>query len=238
MWSFRRNQGKETPPDKREQVATAPPNDVSPFTVPNYRRGGPYSQEAVPTYTDAMQRQAGEHGYETITEQHRRFPWSTYPPAGYPPSEWTGYEQDNWQRSQEDENVVNAEEGPQFGVKIPKQVRMHPALNPYWLPNIVKRPQRSPAEWSFLRPFDRYTLGKRALNGSHYSQAQTATDNNRLALQGMVPPLRRRSTYRLEPVQLGENTYSALANSTEGSPGPGPVISAVAGTVPRSFRLG
>lgn len=237
-WSYNRNQGKNKTSQgkKKEEVKTAGPIDVSPYTVPNYRRGAPYSDQAVPVYADEPRRfRMGVHQYDTITEQQSEMPFGTYPAAGHPPSEWIGYKQEPYRRSLRFEIVQNAEEGTEFGAEgTPKQRRMRWAMNPYWQPNIVNRPQRPPHEWSFLRPFDRYTLGLRRLNGSHYSQAQTATDNNRVALQGMVPPLRRRSTFRSEPVQHGDNTYSAVASSTSL---PGPVMSPVAGLGTRSFRL-
>lgn len=239
MWSYQRNKGNVADRwvDRKKQEKAVPPSNTSAYTVPNYRRGSPYSKEAVPTYTDRISYQAGEHPYDTITAQQAALPFGTRPPADKPASEWSGYEEDNYTRSIKFEHVLNGDEGPEFGAGIPKQRRSHMAPNPYNRVNIVNRPQRTPAEWSFVRPFDRYVLGRRTLNGSHYSEAQTATDNNRTALQGMVPPLRRRSTFRLEPVQYGENSVSASASSMDLN-ARGVVTSPVAGFTPRSFRLG
>lgn len=243
MWSWQKKQNETrnpsgvTPEPKRNSKDAVPQQNTLAYTVPNYRRGSPYSKEAVPTYSDSPTYGAqGKHPYDTPTAQQGGLPFSTYPPSLSPPSEWIGYEQDNWQRSQKQEHVLFADEGAQFGHGIPAQGRWRPALNPYWQPNIVLRPQRQPHDYSFLRPFDRFTLGKRNLTGIHYSAAQSASDNHRTALRGMVPPSHRRSTFRLEPVQYGENSMSASASSGEFSR-TSTVTSPVADWITRSFRL-
>lgn len=241
-WSFRRNQGDADRPKTRgrrrkESEQAVPPNNTDEFTVPSYRRGSPYSKEAQPTYADRNTFQQGKHPYDNLTAQQAGLPFGTYPPSTKPPQEWVGYKQDNYARSIRDEHVLNADEGIPFGAGIPAQHRNHPALNPYWNANIVKRIQRAPNEYSFLRLFDRQVLGRRSLNGTHFSQGQNATDNNRLALQGMVPAIRRRSTFRLDPVQYADNSVQA-SDSSDYVNQYGSVTSGLADLYARSFRLG
>ena len=250
-WSWRRNQGDARADDARKADQALPEYGTAEYTEPNYRRGAPYSQEAVPTYADSMRRIRGQRPYDDITDQQESLPFGTYPPSGKPPSTWIGYEQDNWRRSERDEHVLNGDEGRRFGSlqstigphgtdqviqePIPGQHRQHWALNPYWYKNIVNRPQRTPSEWTFIRKFDQGVLGARRLNGNHFSQAQTVSDNNRLALAGQVSPLRRRSTFRLEPTQYASNTVQGTEESGEFTD-PTTYMSPWAGAA-RSFRL-
>lgn len=249
-WSWRRNQGKQRTDNARKADQALPEYGTAEYTEPNYRRGAPYSQEAVPTYADSMRRIRGQRPYDPITDQQASLPFGTYPASTSPPAEWIGYEQDNWQRSKDDEHVLNGDEGRRFGTpqstighnpddvisrRIPGQHRSHWALNPYWYKNVVKRPQRTPSEWSFIRRFDQGVLGARRLNGMHYSQAQTVSDNNRLALAGQISPLRRRSTFRLEPTQYASNTIQGTEASGEFTD-PTTYMSPWAGSA-RSFRL-
>ena len=238
-WSWQRNAGKKTREQSRKDQQAAPPIvDETAFVVPNYRRGAPWSQQARPTYADSLRdaHPLSERPAHPLTAVQRVLPFGTYPPAGKPPDEWSGYKQDNWQRSQEQEHVLNGDEGQAFGSGIPKQELKHPALNPYWYINIPDRIQRAPWGYSFLRKFDQGVLGKRRLSGEHFSQAQTATDQQNVALQGMVAPLRRRSTFRMEPIAYGENTTTVVAQSGF-SPAPATVESPVASWGSRSFRL-
>lgn len=239
-WSFQRNKGKKDRANTlKDQRAAAPVADPVAFTEPGYRRGGPFSREPLPTYADTIgsHQDNRTHAYDKITDQQKSLPFGTYPAAGSPPADWIGYELEPYERSIKDEHVLNGDEGHAFGPEIPTQRRMQWALNPYWYKNIVQRPQRAPDGYSFTRKFDQGVLGARRLNGNHFSQAQTATDNHSTALQGMVAPLRRRSTFRLEPIAYGEDTVT-LVDSTGFVPAPGTVQTPiVANYGPRSFRL-
>lgn len=251
MWSWRRNQGDGQTADAKKADEALPEYGTAEFTEPGYRRGGPYSQEAVPTYADSMARIRGRRPYDTISNIQEGLPFGTRPPANKPPDTWSGYKQDNWQESQRQEHVLNGDEGNRFGgpesmvgregtdnivqAVVPPQRRAHPALNPYWYKNVVLRPQHAPNGYSFVRKFDQGVLGARRLNGNHFSEAQTVSDNNRLALAGQVAPLRRRSTARLEPVQTASNTIQGTESSGEFQ-SPTTYMSPWTGSS-RSFRL-
>jgi hypothetical protein len=239
-WSFKRNAGNSRREQSLSDRHNAPPQaNPYAFVNPNYRRGGPWSEQPLPTYADTIgSHPNSDHPYDTITAQQKVLPYGTYPPAGSPPDKWNGYKLDNFTRSIDQEHVLNADEGRHFGSEIPAQQRKRPALNPYWYRNVPDRPQRAPDGYQFLRKFDQGVLGRRNLTGNHFSQAQTVTDNNRLALQGMIAPLRRRSTYRLEPIAYGEDTVT-VADATGFVPAPGVVDSPITPSFgPRSFRLG
>lgn len=251
MWSWRRNQGDNRQDNARKADEALPDYGTAEYTEPNYRRGGPYSQEAVPTYADSMRRIRGQRPYDEITDVQASLPFGTYPPAGKPPDQWSGYKTWPWQRSQRDEHVLQSDEGSPFGgpertvgsdgtdditiAQAPEQHRAHWALNPYWYKNVVRRPQRAPDGYSFVRRFDQQILGARRLNGNHFSQGQTVSDNNRLALAGQVSPLRRRSTFRLEPTQYASNTVQGTEDSGSFQD-PTTYMSPWAGSS-RSFRL-
>ena len=130
-------------------------------------------------------------------------PPGTYPAAGEPPDDWHGYKMRDWQESQANEHVINADEGlPLFGNK-----RYHPALNPYWnkIPNT--RVQRAPHEYDFRRRYDQWS--KRNLTGEVYAAGNIGlTSNPAMSLKGMAPQRHRRSTHRVEPIEMGENIYS------------------------------
>lgn len=134
-------------------------------------------------------------------------PPGTYPPAGSPPIEWNGYRMSDWELSELNEHVINADEGlPLFGNK-----RYHPALNPYWkkIPNT--RVQRAPHEYDFRRPYDQWS--KRNLTGQVYAAGNIGlTSSPSMSLKGMAPQRRRVSTHRVEPIEAGENVYSAGAS--------------------------
>lgn len=181
----------------------AAPANVYPFVVPNYRRGGPYSSEAVPTYSDSEYRSGVRDRYESPTEQHREWPRGWGPPSTMPPGQWIGYNQDNIQRSRRDEQVLNADEGPTEWIA---QERWRPAHNPYYYRNNSDRIQRPPHEYSMIRKADKNYLGNRTLSGNHYSQAQMVSDEMALSLKGMVPSKNRRSVERVEPIAYGEMT--------------------------------
>ncbi len=207
---------------RREKAAThaAPPPNPSAFTVPSPRgRTGPYvaanftysENPAYPNYDEAT---GGRVEWRTEVVDGQPYPSGTYPPAGYAPEEWNGYYRENWQDSQRNEHLVNGEEGqPLIGQ------RYHPALNPYWyrIPN--SRPQRTPHEYDFRRPFDQQNkLGKRNLTGEHYSAANIGmTANPSESLKGMSAQKRRRTTHRFEPTEFGENVV--MSSSSSGSPG-------------------
>lgn len=215
-WSFRRNEGRKSREQSLRDQRLAPPDvDETAFINPNYRRGGPWSAQALPTYSDSLRddHELSERPSHPLTAVQQSLPYGTYPPAGEPPDKWNGYKLDNWIRSQDQEHVLDSDEGQVFGAEIPRQRRMHPALNPYWYINIPDRIQRAPDHYSFLRRFDQGVLGKRRLSGDHFSQGQMATDNHRTALQGMVPSMRRRSTFRMEPIPYGEDTVTVVDNS-------------------------
>lgn len=198
-----------------DQVHAPPDADVTAFITPNYRRGGPYSEQPAPTYSDSLRdaHPLSERPSHPLTAVQQTLPYGTYPPAGEPPDKWNGYKLDNFTRSIDQEHVLDSDEGQAFGSEIPRQRRIHPALNPYWYINIPDRIQRAPDHYSFLRKFDQGVLGKRRLSGDHYSQGQMATDNHRTALQGMVAPLRRRSTFRMEPIPYGEDTVTVVEDT-------------------------
>ena len=239
-WSFTRNKGnKRREQSAADQAHAAPEADVTAFIVPNYRRGGPWSQQAAPTYSDSLRddHPLSERPSHPLTAVQQNLPYGTYPPAGSPPDKWNGYKLDNYVRSIDQEHVLDSDEGQQFGSEIPRQRRMHPALNPYWYINIPDRIQRAPDHYSFIRKFDQGVLGKRALSGDHFSQGQMATDNHRTALQGMIAPLRRRSTFRMEPIPYGEDTVTMVEQT--GFVPAGDVVTTPIDQTPtnRSFRL-
>lgn len=199
---------------KNSKVA-APPPDPDPYEVPNPEEGSPYIPANYdyspgimsPNYISPSRQEARwrDHGYEATGSR---------PSAEKPAADWRGYKQDNWQRSQRDEHVLNGREGdPLVG-----QSRHHSALNPYWYRIPDERIQRAPDHFSFIRPFDQGVLGERQLNGMHYSEATIGlTKNPSDSLKGMTPAFRRISTFRLEPTEWGENTVSQAART--GPPG-------------------
>jgi len=233
-WSWRSLTGRQDKADDRAASEASPPANVYPFVVPNYRRGGPYSQEAVPTFADSPARTGVKDRYDTPTEQHRELPQGWGPPSTRPPGQWIGYNQDNIRRSKRDEHVLNADEGP---TKWHHPWSWHPHNNPYWAPRPnIGRIQRPPHQYSFLRDPGKNYLGRRDLTGNHYSQAQTVTDQQAVALKGMQPGRHRRSTFRLEPIAFGELTTS-ISERSGFSPQQATVESASAGYPSRSFRL-
>lgn len=231
-WSSRRKQ-------EREAEQAAPTNNpYDRFVVPSYERGAPYTaggvagyaDEPVESFTSGRGRRSGTEQQQTVSyatkqpyrsasaqqAQYRRR-GGTYPPAGHPPQEWGGYYDESWQRSQRQEHVINADEG----FSLFAQLRQWWKLNPYYTPNVVGRPQRAPHEYSFVRPFDRYVLGERNLSGEHSSNATISFSSQ--PLKGMTPPLRRRSTYRIDPVQytaatVDENDPTPAMSATFTSP--------------------
>ena len=202
-----------------------------PFVVPSYRRGGPYSAEAVPTYADEPSRTGVKDRYDTPTEQHNEWPMGDRPPSNQPPGRWGKYHQDQLERSRRDENVINADEG-----NIAYQRNWVPVRNPYWWANQVNRPQRDPHEYSMLRNPDKNYLGRRDLRGLHYSAGQTVTDQQALALKGMQPQKHRSSTFRLEPIAFGEMTTS-MSEPSGYAPQRATTASPRASSYVRSFRL-
>lgn len=233
-WSFRKQKG--------DPHAAPTDNPNNKFVVPNYTRGSPYVS-ATHTYTDKpvrlftsgsgteqQQRTARDtrQPYRTVTQQQRQFRDKNgmYPEPGKPPQEWSAYYDEPWQRSQRQEHARGEEGFPN------PQTFLRWAPNPYHNRNTVNRPQLTPHEYSFLRPFDREILGERQLNGSHSSQATTSLSS--APLKGMQAPMHRRSTYRLDPVQ-----YTA-ATIDENQPAPAMSVtftSPTTGYPPRSFRL-
>ncbi len=218
--------------DKKAAQASPEPNPYA-FVVPSYLRGGPYSAQAVPTYADNPSRSGVKDRYDTVTEQMQELPQGFRPPSNEPPQEWSRYNSDNIVRSKRDEHVINADEGRNSWIY---QRQWRPVLNPYWMPNQVNRIQRSPHEYSMLRSPDHNYLGRRDLTGEHYSAAQTVTDQQALALKGMVPGRHRRSTVRVEPIAYGEMT-STVARRSGYSPNQATVVSPDANYGSRSFRL-
>lgn len=209
-----------TKKSKREAEKADPPEDYNAFVVPNYQRGAPYVQ-ANPVYTEhpSITRKKSKHEYESVTEQQHESGKAQYPEAGRPPGWYRFYRSDSWQRSQREEHVLNADEGP----IIHQWDKRAGSQNPYYVPNIVERPQRSPHEYSFVRLFDRM-LGARNLSGEHYSQATLGMSS--APLKGMTPPMHRRSTHRLDPSQIDvtDTTGEYVPGLTFSSPGsaPGP----------------
>jgi hypothetical protein len=220
MWSFKT---KKQETIAEEAAPTADPG--SRFVVPNYTRGSPYVQSN-PVYADNPGINTGEHAYVPVTRQQAESGMATYPEAGKPPSAWKGYYGESWWRSEREEHARGEE-----GFPNPQEyLRMAP--NPYFNRNVVNRPQRTPHEYSFLRRFDQDTLGKRELNGNHFSQATIGQSSE--PLKGMVAPMRRRSTYRLEPTQfdvatIDDNSGTVPVNMTFTSPD--------VGFADRSYRL-
>lgn len=62
-----------------------------------------------------MRRIRGQRPYDEITNVQASLPFGTYPPAGKPPDQWSGYKTWPWQRSQRDEHVLQSDEGSPFG---------------------------------------------------------------------------------------------------------------------------
>lgn len=189
MWPF-------TATVKQKEETAAPEPNPNAFIVPDYQRGAPYVQaNYVFADNEDITRRYSKHEFETVTEQHRESGYTTYPEAGKPPQTWHGYEDESWQRSQRLEHARGEE-----GFPIHQWDNRVGARNPYYAPNIVHRPQRSPHEYSFMRPYDTEILGARNLNGEHYSLATLGQSSE--PLKGMVAPMHRRSTHRLDPSQL------------------------------------
>lgn len=220
MWSFKKTKAETV----AEQAApTADPG--SRFVVPDYTHGAPYVQ-ANPVYAPNPGVNTGHHSWQSVTEQQAKSGFATYPQAGKPPTEWKGYYGESWWRSEREEHARGEE-----GFPNPQEYRRM-ALNPYFNRNVVNRPQRTPHEYSFLRRFDQGILGARLLNGNHFSQATIGQSSD--PLKGMTPPMRRRSTYRLEPSQfdvatISDNSGTVPVNMTFTSPD--------AGFADRSYRL-
>lgn len=237
-WSWRsladRNKSKAN--QKQTEEASPPPN-AYPFVVPSYRRGGPYSDEAMPTFADNPSRSGVKERYWTPTQQMQFWPQGWGPPTNQPPGQWSGYNQDNLTRSKRDETVLNADEG---SVAWINQYRFTNHQNPYeWGSNMgidTGRVQRPPHEYAMLRAPDKNYLGRRDLNGMHYSAAQTVTDQQALALKGMVPGRHRRSTFRLEPIAFGELT-TTIAERSSFAPQQATFESPASQGYNRSFRL-
>ena len=236
-WSWARLRGRKEKEDPQAQREASPPPNAYPFVVPSYRRGGPYSDEAVPTYSDNPYRTGVKDRYDTPMEQHRELPQGDRPPSNEPPGRWVKYHQDQIQRSKRDEHVLNADEGP---VPWINQYRAPERPNPYErefnMGRNVGRIQRPPHEYSFLRSPDHNYLGRRDLTGEHYSAAQTVTDQQAVALKGMVPGRHRSSTFRLEPIAFGELTTS-ISEKSGFAPQQATEVSANAPGYSRSFRL-
>jgi hypothetical protein len=219
---------------KKKQVAAdrAAPveNPGGAFTVPNYDVGGPYVV-AAPNYTSnpGVTDPHTPHDWQSVGEQFSQFRryGGTYPEAGEPPEEWSGYYHESWQRSEKQENVINAAEG------FPNPQRfLQWALNPYWYRNDVNRPQRTPHEYSFVRAFDKGVLGKRQLTGDHGSEATIGMSS--APLKGMSVPSRRRSTYRIDPIQY---SVATVDDSIENPPFSTTFTSPEADFGSRSYRL-
>lgn len=212
---------------EKQAMHAAPPPNPSAFTVPGPRgRTGPYvaanftyaDNPQSPNYDEAT---GGREEWRTRTDitGHigEAMPSGTYPAAGHPPEDWNGYYTEDWQSSQRNEIVVNADEGlPLIGE------RYHPALNPYWYKIPNSRVQRTPHEYDFTRPFDQQNkLGRRNLTGVHYSAANIGmTANPSESLKGMTSQKRRRTTHRIEPIEYGENMTMSSSGSgpTSGYP--------------------
>lgn len=206
-WSRANTTRKERLARKNAAKADPPPS-VTPFVVPSPRgRVGPYIS-ANADYADPPV-------FANIGMQGRSL-WhddGTYPEAGNPPDDWSGYKQSNWIESQENEHLINGDEGHKpYGYK-----RYHKALNPYWYLIPDSRPVRTPHEYDFRRPFDQQNkLGRRTLTGLTYPGGGTLgmTHNPSKSIQGMKPPGRGRTTYRIEPVDLsGDNRNAARSGN-------------------------
>lgn len=206
MWQWSRV--SKTRAERMAQQA-APPPDPTAYAVPGpLGRAAPY----VPANFDYADNPASPN-YQAATGGRRRWrtrmvdgeprPSGDYPPAGFPPETYHGYRREDWQASERNEHLVNGAEGdPLF-----RNRRYAAALNPYFyrIPN--SRIQRAPHEWDFRRPFDQQNvLGKRTFTGEHYSAANIGlTANPSSSLKGMSAPKRRRTTYRIEPIEYGDN---------------------------------
>jgi hypothetical protein len=191
----------------------APPPDPSAYVVPSPRgRVGPYvaanfdyaDNPESPNYAAATggrkrwRNKKLSQGGETFIA-----PPSTYPAAGHDPDDWHGYTMEDYWSSQRNEHLINGDEGnPPFGYK-----RFHAALNPYWYRIPDSRIVRTPHEWDFRRPFDQQNkLGRRYLTGEHYSAANIGmTANPSESLKGLTAQKQRRTTYRVEPIEWGED---------------------------------
>lgn len=212
QWS---RSSKKADESKAQQAAPAP--DPTPYVVPHpIGRSAPYvaanhDYSDNPEYPNYNQSHGGrrlwrnrkvEQGGEVFVA-----PPSTYPPAGHAPEAWHGYTMEDYWDSQRNEHLINGDEGrPPVGYK-----RYHPALNPYWNKIPDSRPVRTAHEWDFRRPFDGGLGGQnkvpaRRLSGDHYAAGnQGMTANPSESLKGMRPQSRRRTTYRMEPVEWGED---------------------------------
>jgi hypothetical protein len=211
-WTWSRS-SKSSNESKAQHAAPAP--DPSPYVVPHpIGRSAPYvaanfdyADNPEPTNSNYAAAIGGrkrwknkklEQGGETFVEAP-----GTYPPAGYDPDDWHGYTMEDYWSSQRNEHLINGDEGnPPFGYH-----RFHSALNPYWYRIPDSRIVRTPHEWDFRRPFDQQNkLGARRLSGEHYSAANIGlTANPSESLKGLTSQKRRRTTYRVEPIEWGED---------------------------------
>lgn len=194
---------------ERQAQKAAPEASPSAYVVPSPRgRVGPYvaanhdyaDNPESPNYRHSM---GGRREWRDKAINGEIMPSGDYPAAGLAPGEWAGYTREDWESSQRNEHLVNGDEGiPLFGYR-----RYYAALNPYHFRIPDARVQRAPHEYDFRRPFDQQNkLGKRTLDGSHYSAANIGmTANPSESLKGMTAAKRRRTTYRIEPVEWGEN---------------------------------
>lgn len=197
MWSWSRTSlTRKERLDRKKAEKAAPPPSVGPFVVPSPRgRVGGYIP-ANANYADPpLEANPGMQG---------RFEWfddGTYPAGGEPPQHWEGYYQSNWVESQQNEHLINGDEG-----ETPVNYkRYHSALNPYWFLIPDSRPVRTPHEYDFRRPFDQKNkLGKRYLTGETYQGSGDLglTHNPSQSLKGMRAPGRGRTTFRIEPIDL------------------------------------
>lgn len=208
MWSWSRvSVARKERLERKKAEKAAPTPSVGSFVVPSPRgRVGPYVAANFDYADPPVSDNVGMQG---------RYLWDndgTYPEAGEPPQEWTGYYRSDWVNSQANEHLINGDEGERsHGYQ-----RYHKALNPYWYRIPDSRPVRTPHEWDFRRPFDQNNkLGKRNLTGLTYPGGGQLglTNNPSQSLRGMRPPGRGRTTFRVEPVDLSiDNRFGSPTN--------------------------
>lgn len=214
--------------EQKKANKAAPSPDPTPFVVPHpIGRSAPYvpanfdyaDNPEYPNYDAShggrkrWKNRKVSQGGETFVEAP-----GNYPPAGHAPEDWHGYTQENYWDSQRNEHLVNGDEGrPPVGYR-----RYHSALNPYWYKIPDSRPVRTPHEWDFRRPYDggldgQHKVPARRLTGNVYAAGNLGmTAQPSAPLKGMTPQKRRRTTYRMEPVEWGEDRPMAGSGQAPG----------------------
>lgn len=132
---------------------------------------------------------------ETVQQENDNYfthPDATRPTFSYP----------RWTNSTLALSYANEHEGP--GRQLEVQTNAGRAPDPRWEPVPVGRLQRTPQDYSFLRPFD-VEMGKRNFSGVHFSMADHKRMNTSSQIFGLQPTRNARNTYRIAPPPMDVN---------------------------------